>query len=105
WLGSGRLGLLGAVLGAPLLAPRHARRVQRPADDVVTDAGQILDAAAADQHDRVLLQVVADAGDVGGHLEAVGQPYPGHLPQRGVGLLRRGRVDADAHAALLRAAV
>src|SRR5262249_51189494 len=50
-------------------------------------------------------QVVADPGDVRRDLEAVGQPDPGHLSERGVGLLRRGGVDADAHAPLLRTRV
>ena len=37
-------------------------RVEHAADDVVAHARQVLDAAAADQHDRVLLQVVASPG-------------------------------------------
>ena len=48
----------------PCLRSLHALRVERAADDVVAHARQILHAAAADQHDRVLLQVVALAGDV-----------------------------------------
>src|SRR5437762_3210805 len=57
-LASTLLGPLGAVLGTPLAAVGHARGVQRPADDVIAHAGEVLDAAAADQHHRVLLQVV-----------------------------------------------
>src|SRR4249920_2711409 len=59
---------LGPVLGAALLAVAHAGSVEGAADDVVLDRGQVLDLAAPDQHDRVLLQVVADARDVGGDL-------------------------------------
>src|SRR5262245_6828685 len=101
-LASAALRLLGAVLGAALLPPRHPGGVQRAPDDVIPDAGQVLHAAAADQHDRVLLQVVPDPGDVGSHLEPVGQPHPRYLPQRRVRLLRRGGVDPNAHPALLR---
>src|SRR6478609_8788058 len=54
-----RLGRLGAVLGTALLPVLHALRVERAAHDVVAHAGQVLDATAADQHDRVFLQVVA----------------------------------------------
>src|SRR6185295_3582014 len=97
-----RLRPLRAVLGAALLATVDAHRVQRAANDVVTHAREILHAAAADQHDRVLLQVVADARDVGGHLDAVGQPHASHLAQRGVRLLRRLGVHADTDAPLLR---
>src|SRR6267142_4453676 len=49
---------LGSVLGAALLAVLHALRVQRAAHDVIAHPGQILDAAAADQHHRVLLQIM-----------------------------------------------
>src|SRR5216117_410898 len=97
------LGRLGAVLRATLLPPGDARGVEGPADDVVPDPGEVLDAATPDHHDRVLLEVVADARDVRGHLEAVGEPHPSDLPESRVRLLRRRRVDADTDAALLRA--
>src|SRR6185437_8768879 len=96
------LGALGAVLGAGLLAVGDADRVHGAAHDVVADAGQVLDATAADEDDRVLLQVVSDAGDVGGHLDAVGEANAGHLAQGGVRLFRRLGVDAGAYPALLR---
>src|SRR5687767_824473 len=56
--------LLDAVLGAGLLAVADAGGVQRAAHDLVAHARQVLDATAADEHDRVLLQVVALARDV-----------------------------------------
>src|SRR5688500_15569589 len=59
-------GPLGAVLRTALLAVGDAGGVQRAADDVVAHAGEILDAAAADQDHRVLLEVVTLAGDVRG---------------------------------------
>src|SRR4051812_5173215 len=98
------MGLLGlhAVLGAGLLAVRHAGGVERPADDLVAHARQVLDAAAADQHDGVLLQVVTLARDVGRDLHLVGQTHAADLAQSRVRLLRRGRVHTGAHAALLR---
>src|SRR3954470_22727267 len=96
---------LRAVTAAGLLAAAHALRVERAADDLVADAGEVLHPAAADKHDRVLLQVVTDAGDVRRDLDAGRQPDPGDLAQRAVRLLRGGRVDARAHAAPLRAAL
>ncbi|MNL63059.1 hypothetical protein D3C87_1871500 [compost metagenome] len=72
---------------------------------MVADTGQVLDTAAADQHHRVLLQVVADAGDVAGDLDLVRQLDAGDLAQRRVGLLGRGRVDTGANAATLRASL
>src|SRR5438445_9782725 len=96
------LGRLGAVLRAALLAARHAGGVERAPDDVIPYPRQILHAAAPDHDDRVLLQVVPDARDIGRHLDPVRQPHARHLAERGVRLLRRRRVDADADAPLLR---
>src|SRR5690349_21539937 len=95
------LPFLDAVLRARLLAVAHAGGVERPAHDLVADAGQVLDAAAADEHDRVLLQVVALAGDVGRDLDRAGDAHTRDLAQSGVRLLRGGRVDARADAAAL----
>ena len=39
--------------------------VERAADDMIPDAGKVLDAPSADEHHGVLLQVMADARDVG----------------------------------------
>src|SRR5207237_7925368 len=92
---------LGAVARPRLLAVAHAGRVEGAADDLVADAGEVADAAAAHEHDRVLLEVVADARDVGRDLDAGGQPHPGDLAQGGIRLLGRGRVDAGAHTTAL----
>src|SRR5438105_15650169 len=72
---------LGAVFRAPLAPVLDALGVVRAADDVIAHAGQVLDPAAAAQHDRVLLQVVALARDVAGHLETVGQAHARDLAQ------------------------
>src|SRR5215212_1670586 len=87
---------LGAVARAGLPAVADALGVEGAADDLVADAGQVLHPAAADEHDGVLLQVVTDARDVGGDLDATGQPDAADLAQGRVGLLGRGRVDARA---------
>src|SRR4051794_35361919 len=113
---SGRLGagplrgisallLLGAVAAAGLLTVLHALGVERAADDLVADTGEILHPAAADEHDGVLLEVVTDTRDVGRDLDAARQPHAGDLAEGGVRLLRGGRVDAGADAAALRTAL
>src|SRR5690606_36240314 len=91
-----------AVLRTALLAVLDALGVEHAAQHVIAHAGKVAHTAAADQHHRVLLQVVALAGDVGDDLAAVGQADLGHLAQRRVRLLRGRRVDAGADAALLR---
>src|SRR5215469_7565413 len=96
------LRALGAVLGAALLALGDAGAIERAAHGVIAHARQILHAAAADQHDRVLLKVVAFATDITRDFVAVGEAHAAYLAQRRVRLLRRGGVDARAHPALLR---
>src|SRR3954454_8021013 len=99
--GISALLLLGAVTAASLLAVLHALGVERAADDLVADTGEVLHPAAADEHDRVLLEVVAHARDVGRDLDAAAQAHAGDLAEGGVRLLRGGGVDARADAASL----
>ena len=80
-----------------------ALRIEDAANDVVTNARQVLHAATSDHDHRVLLQVVSLARDVRRDFHPVGQPHAGHLAQRRVRLLRRAGVDAETDAALLRA--
>src|SRR5581483_11137091 len=88
---------LRAVPAASLLAIAHAGGVERAADDLVADTGEVLHPATAHEHDRVLLKVVTLTRDVGGDLHAAGEPDAGDLAKRRVRLLRRVRVDARAH--------
>src|SRR4051812_40027546 len=97
--------LLGAVAATGLLAVADPGRIEGAADDLVADAGKVLHAATAHEHDGVLLQVVALAGDVGRDLHTAGQPHTGDLPERRVRLLGRVRVDAGAHPTALRSAL
>src|SRR3954470_12153595 len=96
------LGPLGAVFGTALLAVLHTLRVEHAAKHMVAHAGKVANAAAADQHHAMLLEVVALAGDVADHLALVGEADLGHLPQRRVRLFRSRRIDTGADAALLR---
>src|SRR5688572_9809285 len=95
------LGALGAVLGTALMTIGNAARVECAANDVIAYARQILHTATANQHDRVLLQIVAFAGDIRGHFVAVRQTNTRHFAERGVRLLGRRGVNTRADAALL----
>src|SRR5581483_700881 len=64
------LRTLGAVERAALLAVLDALGVEHPADDVIAHAGKVLDAAAADQDDAVLLKIMAFAGNISQRFEA-----------------------------------
>src|SRR6476660_4419349 len=97
--GISALLLLRAVPAASLLAVLHALGVERAADDLVANTGEVLHTTATDEHDRVLLEVVADTRDVSGDRDAARQAHAGDLAEGGVRLLRGGRVDARADAA------
>src|SRR5262249_29158989 len=100
----GGLLALRPILGARLLAFADTLAVEHAPDDVIPHARQVADPAAADQHDRVLLEVVPLAADVRGDLLAVGEPHPRHFPQGRVGLLGRHRLDLEADTPLERGA-
>src|SRR5690606_10621934 len=95
--------LLRAVPAAGLLAVLHTLRVSGTADDLVAHTGEVLHTAATNEHDRVLLQVVALTRDVGRDLDATGELDTSDLAQCRVGLLRSGGVHAGAHTTTLRA--
>src|SRR5258705_6943909 len=65
--------LLRAVPAAGLLAVAHAGGVERAADDLVANAGEVLHTTAAHEDDRVLLEVVAFTRDVRGDLHPAGE--------------------------------
>src|SRR3569833_2821595 len=99
------LRTLGAIERTALLAVLDALRVEHAADDVITNARKVLDAAAADQDHAVLLKIMALARNIGQRFEAVGQTHLCDFAKRRVRLLRRGRIDAGADRALLRRAL
>src|SRR3954471_5285889 len=98
----GLLGALGAVLGARLPAVLDTLRVEHATKHVVPDTGKIAHTAATDQHDAVLLEVVALARNVADHFALVGKANLGNLAERRVRLLRGRRIHAGADATLLR---
>ena len=100
-----RLGPLGSVFASALLAVGDASGLLRSTNDVIANTGEILDSAASNEDDRVLLEVVALTGDVRRDLDAGGETNAGHLAQRGVRLLGRVRVHTRADAAPLRCAL
>src|SRR5690606_29552942 len=96
------LWTLGAIFGTALPAILDALRIQNTAKNVIAHAGKVAHTAATDQHDAVLLEVVAFARNVADDLTLVGETHLADLAKRGVRLLRRGGVDTGADAALLR---
>src|SRR5882724_9080773 len=93
---------LRSVLGAALLTASDAGSIQRAPNHVITHAGQVLHTATADQNNRVLLQVVSDAGNIRGYFNAIRQTNAGDFAQGRIRLLGRLGINAGTHAAALR---
>src|SRR3989338_3481672 len=68
---------------------------------MVTHAGQILDASAAYQHHRVLLQIVSFTTDISDDLVAVGESHLRHFSQRRIRFLRCRGVHTRAYTTAL----
>lgn len=98
----GLLGLLGAVFTPASLPARHAAQVQRPPNQMIPHTRTILTAAASDQHDGMLLDVVPLAGDVRRDRPSGRQPDSGRLALARVGLLGARDADLEADALALR---
>src|SRR6266545_2691688 len=96
-----RVRVLRAVQAATALAVLDPGGVERAADDVVLHRWQVGHGATFNEHDGVLLEVVADARDVSGDLHPVGETNTRDLSQRRVGLLWRHRADDHADTTLL----
>ena len=94
---------LGAVFRAAATASIHPKAVESSPDDVIAHAGEIFDAASADEDDRVFLKVVPLARDVSDHFLAVRQAHLGDFAKRGVRLFRRAGHHLHTNAAALRA--
>lgn len=85
------LWLFRSILRAPSLPVRHSRAVQNSPDNVIANTRQIRHPAAADHHNRVFLQIVANSRDIGGHFHPVGEPHAGNFPKRRIGLFGSSR--------------
>jgi hypothetical protein len=72
---------------------------------VVTNTREVLYTASANEHDGVLLEVVALARDVCIDLFGVGKTYTGNLTHSGIRFLRRGGIHTQAYAPLLRTCI
>src|SRR5438874_2333382 len=75
---------LGAILGAGLFPIGDPLRIQDAANDVVTHAGEVADAATTHQDNGVFLEVMPFPGNVRCHFRAVGKADARHFAQRGV---------------------
>lgn len=71
---------LGAVFAPRLRSVGDTRCLLGSANDVISDTWQVFDTTTSHEHNRVLLQVVSHAWDVGRDLESVCETHTSHLP-------------------------
>ena len=75
-------GPFRAVLGSALLSVLHSLRIESSTNNVVPNAGQVFHSSSPDEHNRMLLQVMAFSRNVGGHFKTVCEPHARYLSQR-----------------------
>ena len=104
--GHGLLGLrtLRPVTGTSLTTGRHTQCVEHTANDLVTHTWKVTHTTATDEHNAMLLKVVAFTGDVRRQFLAIRQANTSDLSKSRVRLLRSHGSHLQADATLLRAA-
>ena len=80
--GDSLLDALHAVLGSTLSSTIDTQGIQRSTNHVVSNTRKVANPTTTDQNNRVFLEVVAFARDVGDDFAAVGQAHLGNLAQR-----------------------
>ena len=73
---------LGTVFGTCLSSFCNTCCIKSSSDDVISYTRDILDSAASDKNNTMLLQIVADARDIRCDLDTVRQTYSGYLTKR-----------------------
>ncbi len=93
---------LCSVLGAALFPVIYTGSIKRATYDMVLDAREVLYSSAANQDDRVLLQIMPLAGDICIHFSVVAEANSTYFAQRGVGFAWSLSSHLRANAPLLR---
>jgi len=99
------LGLFHSVTTARLASTIDSERIKGSTDHLVTYTGQIPDATASNEHDRVFLQVVSFTRDVNSCFFPVGESYSSNLAQGRVRFLGCHGPHLQADTLFLRAAI
>jgi hypothetical protein len=94
---------LGAVLGTAPFAVFYTQGILGAPDDMITDPGKILDAAAPDEYHRMFLEVVAYTGNISGYFGTMGKPDTSHLAQGRIGFFGGYRHNPCTNSPFLRA--
>jgi hypothetical protein len=81
------LDSLCSVLGSSLFSSIDTEGIERAANDMVADAGEVADASAADKDDGVFLEIVSFAADIGCDFFAVGEANASDFSEGRVRLL------------------
>jgi hypothetical protein len=69
---------------------------------VIPNSWEVFDPSSANEYDRMLLKVVADSGNIGGHFNSIGQSHAGNLPKGGIGFFGSGGINSYTNPSFLR---
>jgi len=91
----------GTVLGTTLFTICNPECIESASNDMVSHTGKVLYTTTANEHNRVLLQIVPDPRNIGGNFYTVCQTDAGDFAQGRIRLLGRRRIYANTNSALL----
>jgi len=84
-----------------LLSVIYTGSIQCPSHDVIAYTGQVFYPPASNEHDGVLLEVVAFTAYIGVYFFAIGEAHTCHLPQGRVGLFGSSGIYPQTNATAL----
>jgi hypothetical protein len=96
------LGFLGSVFGAALFSVLNAYGIQGATDDVIPNSWEVFHPSSSNEHDRMLLKVVTNSGNIGGHFDSIGQSHSGNLPKGGIRFFGSGGINSNTNPSFLR---
>ena len=93
------------ILGTTLCAISNTGGIKSTTHDVIAHTGKVFHTTATNEHNTVLLKVVAFSRDIGVHFLLVGQTNTGNLTHCRIRLFRSSGVDTNTDATTLRTVV
>ena len=98
------LGLFRSIFRTTLLPVRNPCSIKGPANNMISDTGKIFNTPSPNQHNRMLLEIMANSRNISRYLEPVRHPDTSDLSQGRVRFFRGSRIHPDTHTPPLRAA-
>ena len=90
---------LGSIFTPAAFSISYSSGIQNTAHDMITHPGQVFYPSAANHHNLVFLQVMANTGDISGNFHTIGKSDSGDFPQRRIRFFRSGSTNLNTDSA------